>query len=80
MALSSRDQSVLDAIARQIAADDPALVRDLSEHGDGVVTAERIHSTWDAWPVALIAICLAVFTVVLLLAGSPHSLPHTAIR
>ncbi|MBB5077023.1 DUF3040 domain-containing protein [Nonomuraea endophytica] len=80
MALSAREQTVLDAIARQLAVEDPALVKDLSEHGSGVVTAERIPQAWDAWPVALIALCLAVFTVVLLLSGSPSDLPHAVIR
>lgn len=80
MALSAREQTVLDAIARQFAAEDPALVKSLTEHGDGAVTAERIVSSRDLWPVALIAVCLAVFTAVLVMTGSPHPLPNAVIR
>ncbi|MFI6497475.1 DUF3040 domain-containing protein [Nonomuraea typhae] len=80
MALSAREQSVLDAIARQFADEDPALVKDLSEHGRGTVTAERVPGAFDAWPVALIAVCLAVFTLVLLLSGTAGDVPHVVIR
>ena len=80
MALSEREKSVLDAIARQFASEDPVLARDLSEHGDGAVTAERIPSPWDAWPVLLIAICLAVFAFALLMSGTPDTVSHGTIR
>ncbi|MEU6997660.1 DUF3040 domain-containing protein [Nonomuraea sp. NPDC046570] len=69
-ALTARERTALDAIARQLADDDPALVRSLSEHGSGMVTAERITSRWDAWPVALLAICLAIFAFALLLTSN----------
>ncbi|MEV4064760.1 DUF3040 domain-containing protein [Nonomuraea dietziae] len=73
MALSERERQVLDGIARQFAADDPALARSFSEHGKGPVTAERIAGRWDAWPAALIAVCLALFALVLILSGSPQA-------
>lgn len=68
MALSAQDRRTLDAIATQLVADDPELVRGLSELGGAtVVTAERITSRWDAWPVAAMAICLAVFALTLVM-------------
>ncbi|GGS86606.1 DUF3040 domain-containing protein [Nonomuraea spiralis] len=71
MALSARDRSVLKAIARQVREEDPALFAAMSRHGARSPLA---------WPVALMALCLAVFAVVLLLSGSPDALPHTVIR
>lgn len=73
MSLSARERQILDAIARQFATEEPALARGFSEHGRGRVTAERIKGRWDAWPVALIAVCLAVFAVVLLLSGNQRN-------
>ncbi|MFD1937848.1 DUF3040 domain-containing protein [Nonomuraea mangrovi] len=78
MSLSARERQILDAIARQFAAEEPALARGFSEHGRGRVTAERITAErskgrWEAWPVALIAVCLAVFAVVLLLSGNSRT-------
>lgn len=73
MALSAQDRRTLDAIAAQITADDPTLVRSLSEHGgSAMVTAERITSRWDAWPVAAMAVCMAVFALTLILTGTPQ--------
>ncbi|MEV0584759.1 DUF3040 domain-containing protein [Nonomuraea sp. NPDC050310] len=80
MALSARDQSVLEAIAGQLRADDPAFARRFSEHGDGEVTSERIVSSRELWPVALIVVCLAVFAAAMIVAGSPESLPHVVTR
>lgn len=72
MALSAQDRRTLDAIAAHFAADDPVFVRSLSEHGgSALVTAERITSRWDAWPVALMAVCLAAFALTLVLTGTP---------
>ncbi|MET9339774.1 MULTISPECIES: DUF3040 domain-containing protein [unclassified Nonomuraea] len=73
MSLSARERKILDAIARQLATEEPALVRGFAEHGRGPVTAERINGRWEAWPVALIAVCMAVFAVVLLVSGNPRS-------
>ncbi|MFI6596827.1 DUF3040 domain-containing protein [Nonomuraea sp. NPDC050536] len=80
MALSARERSVLNAIARQIISEDPRLARDLSEHGRGAVTAERIPSGRGSWPILLIAVCLAVFAVTLLVSGGSGSSTHPAIR
>lgn len=72
MALSAQDRRTLEAMAAQFAADDPGLVRSLSEHGgSAMVTAERISSRWDAWPVALMAVCLAAFALTLVITGTP---------
>ncbi|MEU5866266.1 MULTISPECIES: DUF3040 domain-containing protein [unclassified Nonomuraea] len=71
MALSAREQSVLKAIARQVRQEDPELFAAMSRHGAPASLA---------WPLALMALCLAVFAVVLLLTGSPDTLPHPAIR
>jgi len=71
MALSARERSALKAIARQIRQEDPELFHAMSRHGAPASLA---------WPVALMAICLAVFAVVLLATGSPDTLPHPAIR
>ncbi|NUR91956.1 MAG: DUF3040 domain-containing protein [Nonomuraea sp.] len=80
MGLSARERSALDAIARQFSAEEPVLARDLAEHGDGAVTSERIVQPWDAWPVLLIAVCLAVFALALLMSGTPDTLSHASIR
>ncbi|MER6945696.1 DUF3040 domain-containing protein [Nonomuraea sp. NPDC000554] len=80
MALSARERSVLDGVARQVRAEDPTLAQDLSEHGSGAVTSERIPSLWEAWPVALVAVALVAFALTLLLTGSPETLPHPVIR
>ncbi|MER6576701.1 DUF3040 domain-containing protein [Nonomuraea sp. NPDC001023] len=71
MALSARERSVLKAIARQVRDEDPELYAAMSRHGAPASLA---------WPLALMALCLAVFAVVLLLTGSPDPLPHAVIR
>jgi hypothetical protein len=77
MALSAREQAELDAIARRIRTEEPALAARLAAHGDDADT----RSARELWPVALIAVCLAVFTVVLALStGSPDVLTQTVIR
>lgn len=80
MAMSAREKSALAAIARQITSEDPTLARDLSEHGSGAVTAERIPSGRENWPILLIALCLAVFALTLLMSGSSGTVSHPAIR
>ncbi|MFI6477980.1 DUF3040 domain-containing protein [Nonomuraea sp. NPDC050663] len=67
MALTSREERKLRKIAAQLIAEDPILSRDLADHGRGSVNAERIPGRWDAWPIALLAVCLAVFAVTLTL-------------
>ncbi|NUT10285.1 MAG: DUF3040 domain-containing protein [Nonomuraea sp.] len=71
MALSARERSALKAIARQVRQEDPELFRAMSRHGAPASLA---------WPLALMAVCLAVFAFVLLTTGSPGTLPHPAIR
>ncbi|GAA2384129.1 DUF3040 domain-containing protein [Nonomuraea africana] len=73
MALSDRERQVLDGIARQLAMEDPAFARSFAEHGEGLATAERGAGRRDTWPAALIAVCLALFAVVLLVSGSPRT-------
>jgi hypothetical protein len=71
MALSERERSALESIARQVRNDDPDLFKAMSRHGEP-------HAL--AWPVALIAVCVAIFAVVLLTTGSPEALPKLVIR
>ncbi|WP_214108164.1 DUF3040 domain-containing protein [Acrocarpospora catenulata] len=59
MGLSTREQRVLDDIARRLRAEDPALARSLSGHGTGVVRAEAIASPPSAWPIVALAVALA---------------------
>ncbi|MER7500073.1 DUF3040 domain-containing protein [Nonomuraea pusilla] len=80
MGLSAREQAVLEAIARRLKEDDPALVKRLSAFGARRAEAACSPSSHEGWPVALIAVCLAVFALVLLLSGSGNGLTNTSIR
>ncbi|GAA0931249.1 DUF3040 domain-containing protein [Nonomuraea longicatena] len=81
MALSAREQAELDAIARRIRAEEPALAARLAAHDEDADADADTRSARELWPVALIAVCLAVFTVALALStGSPDPLTQTVIR
>lgn len=71
MALTAREERKLRRIAAQLIAEDPILSQDLARHGRGSVTTERIPGRWDAWPIALLVVCLAVFALTLAVTGTP---------
>ncbi|MEU8249348.1 DUF3040 domain-containing protein [Nonomuraea sp. NPDC048916] len=82
MALSAREQQALDAIARRLRAEEPALAESLTELATGRTSVERGPSKPEGWPIALIAISLAVLSLALLyaLSGSPEPMAMPAIR
>lgn len=87
MALSAREQSILDTIASQFRTDDPAFARLMSERlGErpdeqpGGTAAGHTVPSRQLWPLALLVTCLVIFAAAMVLAGSPVSLSHGLTR
>jgi len=65
MALTAREQRVLEQIAHHEVQDDPLLCRRLTEFSG--------PSKWAAWPVALLAAVLMLAAFALPIAGASHA-------